>query len=57
MRTHPSVAARLARGGLSLHAWTYKFETGQVFGYDAATGQFIPIKEESNVAGVEQHRP
>lgn len=47
LRTHPSVAARLARGELNLHAWTYKFESGQVFGYDPAEGQFQPIREAS----------
>jgi carbonic anhydrase len=40
LRTHPSVAAALARDELKLHGWVYKFETGQVFGYDPRQGQF-----------------
>lgn len=40
LRTHPAVAARLARNALRLHAWVYKFETGEVFAYDPRTGQY-----------------
>lgn len=43
LRTHPSVAARLARKSLELHGWVYKFETGEVFSYDTTLGQFKPI--------------
>jgi carbonic anhydrase len=43
LRTHPSVAAALARGQLKLHGWVYKFESGQVFAYDAAQGQFESV--------------
>jgi carbonic anhydrase len=43
LRTHPAVAARIARGALHLHGWVYKIETGEVFAYDRATGQFPPL--------------
>jgi carbonic anhydrase len=43
LRTHPAVASALSRGKLKLHGWVYKFETGQVFAYDAASGQFLPL--------------
>jgi carbonic anhydrase len=43
LRTLPSVAARLRRGDLHLHGWVYKIETGEVFAYDAAAGQFAPV--------------
>jgi carbonic anhydrase len=43
LRTHPAVAARLARGALHLHGWVYKIETGQVFAYDPNTNQFAPL--------------
>src|SRR3954466_5068695 len=33
LRTHPAVAAGLARGDLSLHGWVYRIETGEVFAY------------------------
>ncbi len=42
LRTHPSVASRLARGAVTLHGWTYKFETGEVFSYDPESEQFLP---------------
>ncbi|MFN0064488.1 MAG: carbonic anhydrase [Myxococcaceae bacterium] len=45
LRTHPSVAARLARGKLRLHGWVYKIETGEVFGYDPTEAQFRPLIE------------
>ncbi len=43
LRTHPAVAARIARGALHLHGWVYKIETGEVFSYDHAEGQFVPL--------------
>ena len=43
LRTHPSVAAALGRGELKLHGWVYKFESGQVFSYDAEEGQFSQV--------------
>lgn len=44
LRTHPMVAAGLARKELNLYGWVYKFETGQVFGYDSQNGQFAPLE-------------
>jgi carbonic anhydrase len=45
LRTHPAVASRLSRGELNLHGWTYKIETGEVFGYQPKEGQFLPLTE------------
>jgi carbonic anhydrase len=47
LRTHPAVAAGLARGDLKLHGWVYKFETGQVFTFDPESAQFVPITAEA----------
>jgi carbonic anhydrase len=47
LRTHPSVAARLARGQLNVHGWVYKIETGQVFAYDPVVGQFAALTHAS----------
>jgi carbonic anhydrase len=47
LRTHPSVAARLARGQLNVHGWVYKIETGQVFAYDPVIGQFAALTQAS----------
>ncbi len=44
LRTHPSVAAALARKALNLHGWVYKFETGQVFAYRPDREQYVPIE-------------
>lgn len=43
LRTHPSVASALVRKTLHLHGWVYKFETGEVFNYDAEVGQFVRL--------------
>jgi carbonic anhydrase len=43
LRTLPAVASRLVQGDLHLHGWVYKIETGDVFAYDLASGQFVPI--------------
>jgi carbonic anhydrase len=55
LRTHPAVAARLARGELSLHGWVYKIETGQVFDYDPETGQFVPPAGRPSGRHARQH--
>ncbi len=46
LKTHPSVAALLARGELKIHAWVYKFETGEVFSYQPDEGQFLPLGDK-----------
>ncbi len=43
LRTHPAVALRLAQGRLSLHAWVYTFETGEMLRYDDGTEAFVPL--------------
>lgn len=50
LRTHPSVAAAISRRSLKLHGWVYKFETGQVFAYDAQQHQFAPLGEKTDGA-------
>lgn len=43
LKTHPTIAAGLARNQLKLHGWVYKFETGEVFEYDPEQGQFVTL--------------
>jgi len=50
LRTHPTVATALARSELDLHGWVYKFETGQVFGYQPKEHQFLAIERTSFAA-------
>ena len=45
LRTHPSVAARLARGDLALHGWVYDIKTGGVDAYDEAQNKFVPVQD------------
>jgi carbonic anhydrase len=43
LRTHPCVAAGIARETLKLHGWIYQFETGDVFAYDPRERKFQPL--------------
>ncbi|MCA9243636.1 MAG: carbonic anhydrase [Phycisphaerales bacterium] len=45
LRTHPSVAAAIDEGRVRLHAWEYRFESGDVLAYDPSCGRFRPIAE------------
>ena len=45
LKTHPTVATRLAKGDLRLHGWVYDIKTGGVGAYDEAQGQFIPVND------------
>lgn len=45
LRTHPAVAAGLAREKLKLHGWVYKIETGEIFAYDPDRGQFVSLAD------------
>jgi carbonic anhydrase len=46
LRTHPSVAAAMARGELALHGWFVDIHAGQVLGLDGETGEFVPLRED-----------
>ena len=43
LRTHPSVAARLASGQLFIHGWIYNIGTSEIRAYDAEKGEFRMI--------------
>ena len=43
LKTHPSVAARLAAGDLELHGWVYDIKTGDVSAYDEDSKSFQPV--------------
>jgi carbonic anhydrase len=43
LRTHPSVAAKLAKGSIRLHGWVYDIKTGGVGAYDEARDAFVPV--------------
>lgn len=43
LRTHPSVAARIASGHLFIHGWVYNIETSEIKAYDAERDCFLPL--------------
>ena len=45
LKTHPSVAERLAAGTIQLHAWVYQFETGEILAYEPQRSAFVAIRE------------
>ncbi len=50
LRTYPVVRSKLFKGNLSIHAWLYKIETGEVLTYDSATHTFVPPSSRLNLA-------
>lgn len=43
LKTHPSVAAAMAKGALELHGWIYDIKSGGVHAYDETQKKFLPI--------------
>ena len=43
LKTHPSVAARLAKGNLRLHGWVYHIAQGTLTEYSATPDAFVPL--------------
>jgi carbonic anhydrase len=56
LETLPAVASRLRKGGLHLHGWVYRIETGEVSAYDAAASQFVPLDRYEHPASEERLR-
>ncbi|NNM76698.1 carbonic anhydrase [Sphingomonas sp. ID1715] len=49
LRTHPSVAACIARGELSLHGWYFDIQEGAVLALDGVTGRFRRIEHDQPI--------
>lgn len=47
LRTHPSVAAAIAKGELSLHGWFFDIEKAQVLALDGDAGRFRALTEDA----------
>lgn len=45
LRTHPTVALRMAQGDLELHGWVYDIATGAVDAFDEDKKRFVSIEE------------
>ncbi len=43
LRTLPSVAAAMANGTVRIHGWIFDIAKGELRGFDAAAGRFLPI--------------
>lgn len=43
LRSYRSVERKLAEGSIRLHAWFFKIASGELFAYDPASKQFLPI--------------
>ncbi|KAF3884008.1 MULTISPECIES: carbonic anhydrase [Nostocales] len=43
LETYPVIRSKLHAGKLSLHAWVYEIETGQIVAYDANNRKFVPL--------------
>jgi len=46
LRTHPSVAASIARGEMALHGWFVDIHAGQILGLDGESNRFVPLRED-----------
>jgi carbonic anhydrase len=46
LRTHPSVAVRLARGAIDIYGWMFDIRTGVMRGYDSSMGAFVVVDEQ-----------
>lgn len=43
LKTHPSIAANIAKGCLELHGWVYDIKTGSVKAFDKLKNKFVPV--------------
>ncbi len=53
LKSHPCVAAALARKVLRLHGWVFDIESGRIRAYDGASGSFAPLGEDGTYAVAE----
>lgn len=47
LRTHPSVAAGIARGQIALHGWYVDIHSGSILALDEEKGHFTPVRDDS----------
>lgn len=55
LRTHPCVAVGLARGELRIHGWVYETVSGEVYAYETAQGQYVPLRE-ATLTSIQRHK-
>lgn len=52
MRTYPVVAAKLAKGELTLHGWIYEIESGSILAFDPDMARFAPLTPQKFPAAI-----
>ena len=57
LRTHPAVAAGIARGLLSLHGWFVDLSAGRVLALDGESGRFLPVRDGAALPTALRPRP
>lgn len=55
LRTHPAVRSHLSKGALSVYAWVYKIQTGEVFQFEHDRGQYTPILGDGAMKAIPQN--
>jgi carbonic anhydrase len=50
LRTHPSVAGRVAQGTLALSGWVYDIGNGIIRIYSEELRKFVPVTDEQSIA-------
>jgi carbonic anhydrase len=50
LHTYPSVQDRFEKGTLHIHGWFFKIATGELFAYDPAQTQFVPLQKPETAA-------
>lgn len=50
LKSHPCVAAALARGKLRLHGWVFAIGSGRIRALDGATNTFVTLGEDGSYA-------
>ena len=56
LRTHPSVAAGIARGEIALHGWYVDIHAGRVLALDGETNRFVTLREDRPLPVALAHR-
>jgi carbonic anhydrase len=57
LHAYSSVARRLQEGSLRLHAWFFKIDTAELFGYDPENRQFQLITQHHDGSGIQGPTP
>jgi carbonic anhydrase len=50
IRTHPSVAGKVAQGALTVHGWVYEIASGSIRIYDESSNRFVVVSDAENAS-------